>query len=209
MTSPAWERKLMNSEIRIRMACMDDVPALLAIYAPYVENTAVSFEYEAPALADFQGRVAGVLKKFPYLVACRGDEILGYMYAAPYHVRRACDWSVEVSVYLRSDIRRMGLGSRLHNAMEKILTLQGVKNMMVSIATGADDDPHINRDSVVFHERMGYRSVGAFEKCGRKFGRWYNLFWMEKHLGVHGEELAEVIPTGELKEEIEEILKRA
>lgn len=59
----------MGIPVTIRMAREDDVPALLAIYAPYVTDTAITFEYEAPDAAEFTRRMRRILARYPYLAA--------------------------------------------------------------------------------------------------------------------------------------------
>ena len=96
--------------IRLRTAGEEDAEALLDIYAPYVEHTAVSFEYEVPSVEEFRERIRRIRERYPYLLAESEGEILGYAYASPFHERRAYDWAAETSIYLRRDRRRQGLG---------------------------------------------------------------------------------------------------
>ncbi|MGC4375054.1 GNAT family N-acetyltransferase, partial [Streptococcus suis] len=87
--------------IKIQSAQIEDAADLVAIYAPYVENTAITFETEIPTVADFAGRIEKTLEKFPYLVAVEEGQILGYAYASTYYARAAYDWTVELSVYIK------------------------------------------------------------------------------------------------------------
>lgn len=89
----------------IRSAKISDAKALIAIYAPYVENTAITFEYAVPSLSDFENRIAQTLQRFPYLVYEEEGEILGYAYASTYKNRAAYDWSCEVSIYVAEEAR--------------------------------------------------------------------------------------------------------
>ena len=172
----------MNRDIQIRVARESDAAALRDIYAPYVERTAVSFEYEAPDVAAFLERIRRVQERYPYLVAESGGELLGYAYAGSFHTREAYSWSAEASIYLRMDCRRMGIGSALYRALEAALRAMGVRRLYASIAVPDEPDEHLTLDSVRFHAAMGYRTVGEFHHCGWKFGRWYNTRWMEKVL---------------------------
>ena len=113
--------------ITLRFATVADAPVLADIYAPYVRNTAISFEYEPPTYEVFAGRIGSVLETFPYLAAVRGEEILGYAYAHPYGVRKAYSHSVELSVYIRRDCRGLGIGRMLYDAMEVLLKAQNVE----------------------------------------------------------------------------------
>ena len=172
----------MNRDIQIRVARESDAAALRDIYAPYVERTAVSFEYEVPDVATFAGRIRRVQERYPYLVAESDRELLGYAYAGSFHTREAYSWAAEASIYLRMDCRRMGIGSALYRALESALKAMGVRRLYASIAVPDEPDEHLTLDSVRFHTAMGYHTVGEFHHCGWKFGRWYSTVWMEKVL---------------------------
>ena len=172
-------------DVRIRVAEPGDVPALLSIYAPYVERTAITFECEVPAEAEFAARMRAVQARHPYLVAERGGEPVGYAYAGPFVGRAAYDWAAETSIYVDMGCRRQGVGGTLHAALEGALREQGVLNMEACIAVPVEPDEYLTRNSQEFHAHMGYRLVGEFERCGCKFGRWYDMVWMEKIIGVH------------------------
>lgn len=194
----------MEKEIRIRFACTEDAPALLAIYTPYVLNTAITFEYEAPTLEEFTARIAHTLEKFPYLVAEREGKILGYAYASPFKERPAYDWAVETSIYVRSDTRQSGIGRCLYDALEKVLSEQGILNMEACIAYPIHEDEHLTLDSVKFHTKMGYRMVGRFTACGYKYEQWYDMVWMEKLIGEHLPVQLPVRPIGEVRAAVAE-----
>lgn len=132
-----------------------DAAALLAIYAPYVRETAITFEYDAPSEKEFAGRIAHTLEKFPYLVAENDGEIVGYAYAGAFHPRAAYQWCAEMSVYVKRDARRMGVGRKLYDAMETILSMQRLTNVEACIAVPSAPDAHLTLDSVRFHEKMG------------------------------------------------------
>ena len=174
-----------NTSITIRMANPADAQALLNIYAPYVINTAITFEYDVPSVEEFASRIAHSLEKYPYLIAEEGGNILGYAYASPFHDRPAYDWAVETSIYVDQNIKHRGIGRKLHDALESTLREQGILNMNACIAYPPEEDEHLDKNSVEFHAHMGYRLVGEFYKCGYKFNRWYNMVWMEKLIGEH------------------------
>ena len=188
------------STITIRTAALDDAAALLAIYAPYVEQTAITFEYEVPSLEEFRGRIAHTLRRYPYLVAEENGEILGYAYTGPFGERVAYSWAVETSIYLRQDIRGRGLGKRLYQALEDVSRAQNVQSLYACIAYPDADDAHLSGNSVAFHTHLGYTTVGRFPHCGYKFGTWYNMTWMEKTLGDHAVPPAAFVPFPELSE---------
>ncbi|MCI6812143.1 MAG: N-acetyltransferase family protein [Lachnospiraceae bacterium] len=170
---------------QIRIAVKEDAKELLALYTPYVEQTAITFEYEAPTLDEFEKRIEQTLKKFPYLVAQQDGQLVGYAYAGPFRPRPAYDWAVETTIYIRQDQKKTGLGRELYQALENLLSKQHILNLYACIAYPTVEDEYLTRDSVHFHQRLGYRLVGEFYQCGYKFGRWYNMVWMEKHLGNH------------------------
>ncbi len=172
----------------IRAASEQDAPALLKVYAPYVEHTAITFEYEVPTAEEFAARIRRTLERYPYLVAERDGEILGYAYVSSFHDRPAYDWAVETSIYVNREKKRMGVGRALHDALERVLSAQGILNLNACIACPrGEQDEYLTDDSIRFHKHLGYRMVGEFDQCGYKFGRWYNMVWMEKHIGKHRE----------------------
>ncbi len=178
-----------NNDIRIRVASEDDAEAILAIYAPYVVKTAITFEYEVPTLEEFCGRIRHTLQKYPYLVAEQKGKILGYAYVGPFHDRAAYDWAVETSIYVDETMRRLGVGGRLNRALEAVCGAMGILNMEACIGVPQTEDEHLTRNSEEYHAHIGYRLVGEFYKCGYKFGRWYNMIWMEKMIGEHKDEM--------------------
>ena len=199
-----YSKSLKHEEARmdytIRTVTVADTDALLAIYEPYVRETAITFEIEVPSRAEFCDRVAHTLVKYPWIVAeCPGEGIVGYAYAAPFKNRAAYDWSVETSIYLRRDIRGRGLGRALYEELERLLKLMGIRNLNACIAcTDRVDDPYLTNRSVIFHEKMGYAMVGTFHNCGFKLGRWYSMLWMEKMIAPHDGAPQPIVPFLEL-----------
>lgn len=187
--------------ITTRTAAPADAKALLAIYTPYVEQTAITFEYDVPTLEEFTSRIQTTLRKFPYIIAEEDNEILGYAYASPFKERAAYGWSVETSIYVKQNQRQKGIGRLLYDRLEKILKKQGVLNVNACIGYPQIEDEYLTQDSVRFHEKLGYSMVGTFHKCGYKFGRWYDMVWMEKFIGEHDTSgnQPEVIPFAQLK----------
>ena len=157
--------------MKIRIAAEKDAEQLLEIYAPYVERTAVTFEYDVPSVTEFRQRIAHVLERYPWIVAERDGEIAGYAYASAFKERAAYGWAVETTIYVREECRRTGIGRELYLALERILAEQNILNANACIAYPECEDEYLTKDSVRFHERMGYRLVGQFHKCGYKCGR--------------------------------------
>ncbi len=169
----------------IRTATLADAPRILEIYAPYVQDTAISFEYEVPSLAEFEGRIRNTLQKYPYLVAEVDGMVMGYAYAGPFIRRAAYDLCSEVTIYLAQEAKKCGLGRALYEELEGQLRQMGILNLYACIAYPEQEDEYVNANSVEFHTHMGYRMVGTFHKSGYKFGRWYDMVFMEKIIGEH------------------------
>ena len=195
--------------VHIRLASPGDAAALLAIYRPYVEDTAITFEYTVPSQGEFTRRVTETLRTHPYLVAEADGELLGYAYAAPFHPRAAYQWAAESTVYLRRDRRGQGLGRQLYTALEGVLALQGILNCNACIAVPAVEDETLTLASFRFHQRMGYQLVGQFHQVGYKFGRWYHMVWMEKALGPHSTPPAPFRPLPQVRGQAEALLTGA
>ena len=171
--------------MEIRKAREEDATAMLAIYAPYVQKTAISFEYDVPTLEEFRQRIRRVTARYPWLVAEDNGRVVGYAYASAFHERAAYQWAVETSIYIDQRERQKGIGRLLHDALETALKQQGILNLNACIAYTETEDEHLTLGSVYFHKRLGYQQVAHFHQCGKKFGRWYDVIWMEKLIGEH------------------------
>ena len=169
----------------IRAATREDAGSLLKIYSYYVENTAISFEYVAPSLDEFSKRISSTLEKYPYIVLEDDGLIRGYAYAGAFHSRAAYAHCCEVTIYLDYDSKGNGYGKALYEALEKALKKMGIINLYACIADPEVEDEYLTKNSECFHQHIGYTKVGEFHKCGYKFGRWYNMIWMEKMIGEH------------------------
>lgn len=163
----------------LRPAQESDLPAMLEIYRPYVEQTAVSFEYALPTLAEFTQRFHAHTARFPWLVWAEKGEICGYAYAGAPWERAAYGYCAECSVYIKPEQQRRQIGANLYEALEQILTLQGYRLAYALITTE-------NSGSLRFHEALGYAHRTLFPNCGYKFGRWHGVVWMEKQLNPFG-----------------------
>lgn len=192
----------MEKNLIVRCAELKDAQALLDIYAPYVEKTAITFEYEVPALKEFAARMEKVMEKYPYLVAARDGRIVGYAYASAFHRRAAYGWCAETSIYVDMNGKGAGTGGALYRKLEEALRAQGILNLNACIAYADPEDEYLKNDSVSFHAHFGYSMVGRFHQCGWKFGKWYDMVWMEKMLGEHGTEVKPVKRFEEVKEEL-------
>ena len=164
----------------IRLARVEDAPAILDIYAPYVQETTISFEYQVPSLEEFTQRVRDISATHPYLVWEEEGKLLGYAYAHPYAVRPAYQWGAELTIYLRQEATHRGMGKLLYGVLFDLLRLQGVRTVYGCI-TGE------NQASVAMHRAMGFGEGGIFHKAGYKFGRWLDVFWLEKSITDYDE----------------------
>ena len=161
--------------MEIRLAKPSDARSLLDIYAPYVEKTAITFEYEVPTVEDFANRVEKTLEKYPYLVAEEDGVVLGYAYASTYYARAAYDWAVELSVYVSLDSRGQGVGTKLYDALEYLLDQMGYVHFLACISLP-------NEASLTLHRKRGYQQVAHFPKIGYKFNRLHDIVWLQKSL---------------------------
>ena len=171
--------------IVIRNAERANVHRLLEIYAYYVRMTTITFDVEVPDADRFAAHMEQIQKRYPYLVLERNGRIEGYAYAGPFVGRAAYDWSCETTIYIDRDQRKSGLGRMLYEALEKELKEMGILNLYACIGYPATEDEYLTKNSAEFHEHLGYTKVGEFHKCGYKFGRWYDMIWMEKIIGSH------------------------
>ena len=179
--------------IVIRDAAPGDVPAILDIYRWYVEHTAITFETHVPSTAEFEGRMRSVMARYPYLVLERDGVIEGYAYAGPLNPREAYNWTCELTIYLRHDARKCGFGRKLYTALEQALIRMGILTTYACIGSPIAEDEYLTHNSEQFHAHLGFRRCGTFSRSGYKFGRWYNMIWMEKNVGEHLENQPPVV----------------
>lgn len=169
----------------IRNATLADCPRILDIYRHYVEKTAISFEYDTPTLAEFETRMKNTMAHFPYLVAEVDGRVMGYAYAGPFIRRAAYDHCCELTIYLDPTARKTGLGRMLYDALETALKALGYRNLYACIGYPEIEDEYLTRNSADFHAHLGFTLAGTFRNSGYKFGRWYDMIWMEKLLGPY------------------------
>ena len=157
----------------IRIATEADIPEILAIYAPYIENTTITFEYNVPTYEEFLQRFRSITQQFPWLVWEEDGRVLGYAYGSTPFQRDAYRWCAEDSIYLHPDAQGRGIGTKLCTALEKILFHQGYRRIYALITAE-------NQNSVTFHQKLGYTHRGLLPDAGYKFGRWIGVIWMDK-----------------------------
>lgn len=141
--------------MKIRVATAEDAESIQEIYAPYVEKTAITFEYDVPCIADFQRRIQNTLKEYPYLAAIEQERIIGYAYADSFHSRAAYKHSAEVSIYLNEKWRMKGIGKQLYQELENRLIQQNVFVLYACVtATERNNDENLTDASICFHKKM-------------------------------------------------------
>ena len=172
----------------IRLAREDDAAAIHAIYVPLVEETHVSFEVEAPIADEFRGRIRVVLGSAPWLVHETDGEIDGYAYGSPLHERPAYGWSIQASVYVRSDRRRRGVARALVEALLDAFVRQGYRQAFALIALP-------NAASVGLFESLGFERVGVWRDVGWKLGAWWDVGIWQRALGASSEPPSPIGPV--------------
>ena len=165
----------MKHNITIRFAAEPDAAAIAEIYRPYVLETDYTFEYEPPDGPAFAERLRKIQPDFPWLIAEQDGRPLGYAYASKAFERAAYSWDADLSVYLRPEAQRKGLGQTFYALLERMLALQGYQVVYGLVTSG-------NEGSCRFHEAMGYRLTASLPDCGFKHGRWLSVHWYEKRL---------------------------
>ena len=160
---------------RIRFATTDDAAAVQAIYAPYVLETAISFETEPPGVEEIRNRIAHYSETHPWLVCELDGAVAGYAYAGPWHARAAYAWSCEVSIYVDGALHRRGIGRALYTALLEALGRLGYHTAVAGIT-----EP--NPASIGLHESMGFKRAALYRNIGYKLGRWWDVAYLEMAL---------------------------
>ena len=178
---------------RLRLATPEDGAAIAAIYAPYVAETAISFELVPPDGAVIAGRIAAILARWPYIVAEVDGAVRAYAYAGTFRERPAYDWSCESTVYVDRSLHRSGLGRATMASVLRVLRLQGFRTVVAGVTPP-------NPGSVGLHLALGFERVGLFEGVGWKGGRWHGVefFQLELAPAVDGADPAPVRPLPDL-----------
>lgn len=160
----------------VRVATVDDVEAIVAIYAPIVANTVISFELEVPTVDEMRRRIAAALDRFAWLVSVDADDAVdGYVYASRHRERAAYQWSVDVTAYVRADARGRGIGKRLYTRLFDDLAALGYYQAFAGIALP-------NAASVALHESVGFTPIGIYRDVGYKLGAWHDVGWWQRTL---------------------------
>jgi phosphinothricin acetyltransferase len=174
----------------IRLARRDDAERVAAIYRPYVTESAISFETEAPIGEEMALRMAAAIG--PWLVLEEGGIVVGYAYGAKHRDRAAYAWSVDVTVYVDAACHRRGIGSALYSSLLALLRLQGFYTAYAGITLP-------NAPSTGLHEALGFRKVGVYAKVGYKRGAWHDVGWWQLPLRERAGEPAPLCTVEELQ----------
>ena len=161
----------MVDGLTVRAATTADAAAIADIYAPYVLETVVSFEEIPPTPAEFEARMLST-PRLPWLVAVRGDSVVGYCYASPHKTRASYRWSADVSVYVAPDERGHGVGRLLYGELLPLVRSLGYVSVFAGIALP-------NEASVGFHEAFGLTPVGVYRNVGFKHNKWRDVGWWQ------------------------------
>jgi len=194
--------------VSLRLATPADGAAVAALYAPYVRDTSITFEYEVPDGAEFGRRIETVLKLAPWLLAVEsgpgGETLLGYAYGGTWRTRVAYRWVVETAVYVDKRQHRRGIGRALYGALLDLLRLQGFCRALGGITIP-------NPESIALHEKLGFTFVGTYPKCGFKHGTWWDVGFWDVELREHPKEPQETLSVAALMQrpEAAEVLRRA
>jgi L-amino acid N-acyltransferase YncA len=170
--------------VRIRPARESDAGAVAAIYSPFVDHTAVSFETTPPGRDEMLRRIVVTTAVYPWLVCELDGSVVGYAYATQHRVRAAYQWSVDTSAYVESPQQRRGVGRGLYASLLAVLRAQGFVNAYAGITLP-------NLASVGLHEAVGFTRIGVYERAGYKLGTWHDVGWWQLALQAHAESPAE------------------
>ena len=162
--------------MKVRAVSAGDAEAILAIYAPIVEHTSISFETVVPTIDEMRARIAKSMERHRWLVFEDDRQtVCGYVYASAFRERAAYRWSVETTAYVREDSRGKGIGKRLYRALIEDLRELGYCQAVAGIALP-------NAASVALHESVGFEPAGVYRKVGFKRGAWHDVGWWQLQL---------------------------
>lgn len=168
---------MKRPDYTIRRAAERDAAALLDIYAPYIKDTVITFEYDVPTAEEFAARIGETAALHPYLVCERDGRPVGYAYAHRIRERAAYDWAAELSIYLAPEAQGQGVGTALYQCLTDLLVLQQMR-----VLYGCVTLP--NGKSQKLHEKLGFSLVGVWHGSGWKRNGWHDVGWFEKRIGA-------------------------
>lgn len=157
----------------IRAAATDDAEQIRAIYAPFVRNTPVTFETEVASVETYRAAIADAT--YPWLVADRDGEVLGYAKAGRLRAAAAYEWTAEAAVYVKEGHRGSGIGKTLLEALMGSLHERGYVSLYAAITQP-------NAGSVRLFESLGFEPAGIWKNAGFKLGAWHDVGWWRRSL---------------------------
>ena len=152
-----------------------DAEPCLAIYAPFVRDTCVSFEEIVPTVEEFRDRISSTIATHAWLVAEVDGRVVGYAYASPHRARAAYRWAADVTVYIDPDHHGHGGGRRLYERLFERLRDRGIHVACAGITIP-------NEGSIGLHRAMGFEQVGVYRRIGWKAGAWRDVAWWQLEL---------------------------
>jgi L-amino acid N-acyltransferase YncA len=168
-----------EARMTIRDATSVDAGACAAIYAPYVRETAISFESRPPSRNEMSRLMEDALASHAWLVAEFGD-VVGYAYGHAFAARAAYRWSVETSIYLDREHCGRGVGRALYEELLDRLAARGYCRALAGVTLPNDA-------SVGLHRALGFQEVGVYQRIGWKLGAWHDVAWFQRDIGPETE----------------------
>jgi L-amino acid N-acyltransferase YncA len=159
----------------VRDADPGDAAACAAIYAPYVRDTAISFELDPPSPEQMADRIAAAQRTHAWLVLAADGRVIGYAYGRAYKPRPAYRFACEVSVYVERGRGRSGAGRALYEALFARLAERGYRTAVAGMTLP-------NESSVGLHTALGFTPIGTYRRIGWKHGAWHDVLWMQRSL---------------------------
>ncbi|MEZ5017906.1 MAG: N-acetyltransferase family protein [Flavipsychrobacter sp.] len=178
--------------ITIQLITPEDIKEVLEVYAPYIEETSISFEYEVPSMEEFTERVNAVTQQYPWLVAKQNGMVVGYAYGMTHRSRTAYQWSAEVAIYIAKDYRSKGVGKQLYEQLFELLAQQGYRTAFAGMTMP-------NERSEALHLSCGFEEIGVFKNIGFKNNEWHSVKWFQKQLGEYIAGIEKPRPIDKLK----------
>lgn len=190
------------STVHFRRATEEDVVSILAIYAPYVTDSAITFEYDVPSEEEFRQRIRIISAEYPYFVCESDGQIIGYAYAHRHMERAAYQWNAEISIYIRQGFTGKGLGKTMCQALIDLLRLQGIRNVFSCVTIPNERSAHL-------HHSMEFSTEGIFQNAGYKCGKWQTIAWFRKNIAPYTNEPAPFLPISRIDRQlIDSILEK-
>jgi phosphinothricin acetyltransferase len=159
----------------VRPASPQDANACVAIYRPYVEHTAISWEIEVPTVGEMAARITRLRETHEWLVLESDDRVIGFAYGQPLKRLASFDWSAETGIYVDVDHHRAGGGRILYTELLRRLRERGYRQALAGITQP-------NEASNGFHRSFGFQDAGLYRRVEWKHDSWHDVAWMQLDL---------------------------